>query len=669
MDSLGIAGTRGKPSFDVGAFLAGLDAVFAAHEGPARAATYMLDALSTAEGMADDGARLTILNELLGLYRATGRHDEGSDIASQAMALADDMGLAGTDAYATTLINVATAHRAAGRYPEARDSYARALSMARTTMGSGDRRLAALHNNLALLHGDTGDSAGAYEELMAALEILESTSLDPGADLDVATTLTNLSLTCHDLGYSDQAAIHASRSLEIFARGGHENDAHYGAAIAGHAEASFRMGRMADAVALYRTALGIVAECYGHGSDAYAITAENLARAEAAAAEAGIDVGIDVVAEVPTATPAPAPQTRVTSHPQRDASAPQRATTDPDGLQGLGLARAFWEAHGKPLIAERYPEHRGRIAAGLIGHGSDCYGFDDATSRDHDFGPGFCLWLTAEDHAQIGAQLQADYDALPREFLGVGPRREMPWASGTQRRVGVFEIGAFFQDLTGASAAPPPTRPHEWLMIDEATLAAATNGAVFADPLGVLGATRDGFRRMPADVRLALLGQRLGMMAQAGQYNVPRMLDRADGEAAWLAVAEFVRATASAVFLLNRPSAVGYLPYYKWHFAALRELAARPLSRLPQVHVDLSQAQRLASAACFGGAGFGEGGKGSAPARATLTAVIEQVCADVAAELRAQGLSSSDDPFLEAQRAQIQSRIGDDWLRDMGNGG
>ena len=120
----------------------------------------------------------------------------------------------------------------------------------------------------------------------------------------------------------------------------------------------------------------------------------------------------------------------------------------------------------------------------------------------------------------------------------------------------MFRIGDFFESITGYRTAPAQTAPHEWLMLQESTLAAATNGEVFADPTGLFSKTRQGFKNMPDDVRLALISKRLGMIAQAGQYNLPRSLKRGDGAAAWLSIHEFVQATASLVFLVNVPMVV-----------------------------------------------------------------------------------------------------------------
>ncbi|MEP7765405.1 DUF4037 domain-containing protein [Sanguibacter sp. 25GB23B1] len=618
--------------FDVETVLRGLDAIFAAHEGATRAAPYLLAHLAEAERTDDRGARLTLLNELVGLYRSQSRHDAAAAASTQALALADEMGIAGTDAHASTLINAATALRAAGRHEDALALYRQALTVSETSMAPTDRRLAALHNNLSILFSEMGDPTEAVAELVAALTILEASSDDPARDIDVATTCTNLALVHFSLGHVDEAEAFLDRSLVVFRAGGHENDAHYASAVAGHAEACFRAGRLEDAETLYRTALDTIAECYGTDTDYYTVTAANLDQVQAA-----------LIADRPS------------PRPRHESAARQPAREGP-ATTGMQLAREYWEVHGKPLLA-RYPQHRGRIAVGLVGHGSECYGFDDEISRDHDMGPGFCLWLTADDHAAIGAELQADYDALPVTFRGVGPRLETSRARGAGRRVGVFEIGDFFDGITGYRSAPAPDRTHEWLLLDESTLAAATNGAVFADPHGAFGAARGSFLRMPRDVQLALVSRRLGMIAQAGQYNVPRMLARGDGEAAWLALAELARATASLVFLLNGPGAAGYLPYYKWQFAALRRLSARMGSRLPGVYSDLSEIAHLSSAACFGA--------GGPAARERLEELIEQICRTIVVELQVRGLTGSDETFLERQRRHVAAHIDDPWLKSL----
>mgnify|MGYP003374916297 FL=1 len=451
-------------------------------------------------------------------------------------------------------------------------------------------------------------------------------------------------------------------ALEIYRNGHLEHSAHYASALAGYAQVRFHQHDYGQAVDLYCQALQVIEECYGKDTDYYRITESNLRQAEHEASEhvpanVSQDVSQDASAGgngsgTPGTAPAGTPSAAVPS-----------ATASPTGTSpicGLKLARECWNAYGKPLIADKYPEYQGRIAAGLVGHGSECYGFDDDLSRDHDFGPRFCLWLTDEDYAAIGERLQADYEALPQSFMGYGPRESTARAQGAGRRDGVFRIGDFFESITGYRQAPSTNNPHEWLMLDEATLAAATNGEVFADPLGKFLDTRQGFKTMPEDVRLALISKRLGMMAQAGQYNVPRMLARGDGAAAWLSIGEFVQAAASLVFLLNNPITVGYLPYYKWRFAALRRLSSRMATRLDDVCGQLETLLRLSSAACYGGAGFGEGGKGSAPVAEKISQTIEHICAEVVAELRREGLTGSDETFLEWQRPYVEEHIASD---------
>ena len=43
------------------------------------------------------------------------------------------------------------------------------------------------------------------------------------------------------------------------------------------------------------------------------------------------------------------------------------------------------------MIHNNFSEYEDKIAVGFVGEGSERFGFDDVYSRDHDFGPGFCM--------------------------------------------------------------------------------------------------------------------------------------------------------------------------------------------------------------------------------------------------------------------------------------
>ena len=120
-------------------------------------------------------------------------------------------------------------------------------------------------------------------------------------------------------------------------------------------------------------------------------------------------------------------------------------------MQGLELAKRYYEEVGRPMLERDFPELLPRLAAGLVGEGSECLGFDDAISQDHDFGAGFCLWFSAEDYNQYGNALQDAYDRLPGEFAGVPARLTSARGGG---RVGVFEIEAFYSRFIGMEQPP-----------------------------------------------------------------------------------------------------------------------------------------------------------------------------------------------------------------------
>ena len=301
-------------------------------------------------------------------------------------------------------------------------------------------------------------------------------------------------------------------------------------------------------------------------------------------------------------------------------------------MNGLALARDYWENIGRPAFQQNLPELEKRMAVGLAGEGSECLGYDDAISRDHDWGPGFCIWLTERDHALHGAAVQTVYRKLPGAYGGYPPRRELPQA---WNRVGCFSVPAWYIRYIGCPNAPETLA--QWRKIPEHFLATATNGLVFQDPTGEFTEIRQRLLAFyPEDIRRKKLAHRLAIMAQAGQYNLPRSLRRGETVAASMAQYAFMQAGMSAVYLLNRR----YAPFYKWMHRGLRELPL--LSECGDWFAYLTAANEHES----------------------RLEIVEKICRMIAEETVRQGLSQKTDAFLMLHAQSVFSGINNTELRE-----
>lgn len=117
-------------------------------------------------------------------------------------------------------------------------------------------------------------------------------------------------------------------------------------------------------------------------------------------------------------------------------------------MNGLELSKRFYQEVGKPMLAEQFPEVLPYLAVGLLGSGSECFGYDDEFSRDHDFEPAFCLFLPEEDvvDRRTAFRLERAYAALPNEFLGFSRQR---YSAVGGNRHGVLRLGEFLENKTG----------------------------------------------------------------------------------------------------------------------------------------------------------------------------------------------------------------------------
>lgn len=301
-------------------------------------------------------------------------------------------------------------------------------------------------------------------------------------------------------------------------------------------------------------------------------------------------------------------------------------------MQGIEESEKFFVEHGRKYFEEKFPHLFMRLAFGLAGHGSECFGFDDDVSRDHDFSSGFAVWITDEDDEKYGFLLERAYNNLISEHLICCSGKSSMLG---ETETGICKISSFYRRHIGLPRAPETWQ--EWMHIPEYAFAETLNGKVFHDIFGKFSAIRKEISTgMPEDVRLKKIAARLAVIAQSGQYNFQRCHLHNEPGAAAFALTEFVQNSISLIFLLNGK----FAPYYKWMFRAMKTLSC--------------------------------GGELAAPLEFLLTdnapyqekqAMIEDICSQLILILSKQGLSEIRATYLEEHAFDIMKKIRNPHIR------
>jgi hypothetical protein len=312
----------------------------------------------------------------------------------------------------------------------------------------------------------------------------------------------------------------------------------------------------------------------------------------------------------------------------------------------MELSRLYFQENLDKLLSPfltDFPGLKGQLAAGLVGEGSQCFGYDDAISQDHDFAPGFCIWLTDSVYEEVGTRLQESYDRLPSEFMGFSRSNVI-----AKDRLGVMKISEFYSRFTGVEGGVPQSLM-DWLMIPEPYLATATNGQVFLDECGEFTEIRRQLLNFyPEDVRRKKIAARAAIMSQAGQYNLLRVIDRQDMVATLLSLGRFTEAAMSMFYLLDRR----YMPFYKWAFRGLSQLPLLP-DQLLSCFTALAKIPSYLEE------------KGADYAHRLAFQLTDSICGFAAAKLNRQGISQVHSDFLQDHLADIMDGIEDPQIRSL----
>lgn len=484
--------------------------------------------------------------------------------------------------FATSLLDAGNAYRAAGLLREAMTLFEMVREIYVENLEDSDFLYADLYNNMSFLFREMGDYESACDCLKRALEILTQYR---EARTEVAVTYTNLAISQLKLMHYEEAIENLCRAFAIF-EPEEEKDDYYSCALSAMGEAQYLAGNMEESAYYYERALQEIEKTAGK-NQAYEITLQNLGVVQ-----------------------------------QRLQQLPQENVRFENGME---LCESFYEAYGIPMIRSKFPQYEKVIAAGLVGEGSECFGFDDEISRDHDFGPGFCLWVTDQVYDEIGEKLQEAYEQLPDTYMGITRDK----TAKAQKRVGVFRIGDFYEQLIGLRDVP--TAQSQWLYLKDYQLATAVNGKVFRDDLGEFTRIRKGIQKYyPEDVRIKKIAREAALMAQSGQYNYSRMFGRGEKVTADIALAEFLKHTMAMVYLLNHT----YAPFYKWMHRGMEKL---PI--LNEVRNILTALVELPNG------------------DERIPDMIELIVTMIIAEMKKQGLTSGEDNYLDHHTDNILHSI------------
>ena len=378
----------------------------------------------------------------------------------------------------------------------------------------------------------------AYDLHIKSLDILKNYDSEEYL-LEYAVTLSNLFNPCYQLGMKEKAVEYLYKAIEIFEKNVGKEHPLYSASLNNMAIYYYNERELNKAIEFFERAAEISKKTMGLDSDNYKNILSNI---EFIKKELG-NISSNNIS-----------QSR--KNFEKNVANEDTKKEDLENLKGLELSKRYFYDIVLPEFEKKLNDIFSLCAFGLVGEGSECYGYDDELSKDHDFGPSVCIWLRKDDYLKYKYRINKDLETLPKTYLGFQELKESEW--GYNRR-GLLNIEDFYFKFIGS--ANPPQTINDWQKIPETALATVTNGEVFLDNLGEFTKIREQLLNYyPEAIRQNKIATRLMNISQHGQYNYIRCLRRNDLVAANQCLYLFVDEVMHLVFLLNRK----YKLFYKF---------------------------------------------------------------------------------------------------------
>lgn len=477
---------------------------------------YLSDAIKIYKSENNYPKLIELLNEYAGALRINGKYEEALTNIQEALAIQKNNYGIDNISYATTLMNEANIYRERGDYCTAEDIMLESKKIF-DRLNDKSYSYVGLLNNLSLVYQAIKKYEKAEKLQLEAIDILKQSSK---YNVPLAISYNNLYSIQKQLNKFESAFGNLLLAKDLLKKEVGQNHPLYSAILNNLAEVKLKEKDYVSALELYKEALDVVEKCYGVQSSAYKSVKSNLNYVSDLISTLEVDSNLNKI------------------------------NTDSAQKYEKGLSRSEKLAEKlKSLLYLDMPRIKDRICIALVGKGSECLGFDDEISSDHDNQTRCLILLDDIDFELYFSQISN----LIHKHIS--------------EEVTIQKITDFYSFYT--SFPYGPITIEDYKNIPEEYLCSATNGKVFVDNLGKFTNIRNRILGYyPQDFMYKKLAYHLNNIAQSGQYNYPRLLKRKDVVAKNFALNEFVKHYINLVHILNKK----YVPFYKWSFKNLENL-------------------------------------------------------------------------------------------------
>ena len=536
------------------------------------------EAIEIAFSNKDFAKLVELLNDYGGALRNTGDYSKSIQSLLTAKTLIETHFNKNSEAYANTLMNLANAYRMNSDREEALNLFNKADEIFKN-LNLYNYSYASNANNLALLFLEDGNPQRAYDLLKSAEKILSEI---PHHSIQLATTYNNLFDVCTLMKKDSEAKDYIFKAKEFLESKISPANPLYASVLNNLAKYYFNIGEIEKSTSLYNISKKIIENTYGKESEAYKNIVSNLNFIkENLKPESKDDI------------------------------------TENNLKKGIEISEDFYFNQVKPFILKNYPDLVRYSAFGLVGEGSECYGFDDEISKDHDFIKR-CSWF------------------LPRDIISQLPITEINLGDGL---VKIIAVEDFYKYYTLYEKGPLTLK--EFRKVPQDLLSVATNGKIFEDNYGKFSYIRQRLLAYyPKDLVLKKLAYLCNKIAQSGQYNYQRCLKRNNLMGAQIALSEFLQYYCEFIHLINKK----YMPFYKWQYRSLKSLhllGEYTCSKMDALlsYSDISESLQKID-------------------------IIEEMCEKLVGYLNKANLSNLNANFLKYHSSEIVKKINDEELKN-----